>query len=108
MTKISEEQKKEILSQLPEWMVPEPGFKFLDEDDEQCIVLGWGSFRDFDIQGNVNYYDRKTRETQYHSIGSIVLIKSCLIIAAAYRGEFHLCSATKMNLKRCKPIEPIF
>jgi hypothetical protein len=81
----TQKAKDYVISLLPPWFRPEPGFRF-KWDGSNAVVVGWGGWRDFAIKGSVNI----GKETS--SVGDFVFREGSLIFSYEYKGEFHLTS----------------
>lgn len=70
------------------WIKPEPGFRFFDGDGDEMVVIGWGGWRDFEIDGTVtiNMGGKKTQ----HSLYDMKMMPPTLVGANLFKGEWHL------------------
>ena len=84
-----------------DWFKCEPGFRFLDQDGDEAIVIGWGGWRDTRCLGDINLCGG-VRKALYE----IRFNAPTLVCAYRYKGEHHLFDlAESEHLADIKPID---
>lgn len=91
---LSREEKRAILSKLPAFIDPVPGFKFV-WDNSVVIVIGWGGWRKWEHKGNVSYNDGK--DSFNATIGELHFKKAGLLGVYAYKGEWFMCDISELD-----------
>ena len=90
-----------------DWFRCEPSFRFLDSDDDECIVVGWGGWRKAETIGSLQLH--KNPEKGLHERYSVGLCElqfrpATLVGAYSYKGEQFLCSIPDLEgLEGLKP-----
>jgi hypothetical protein len=104
------ERKNEVRQIIREagldWFRCEPGFRFLDSDGAECIVIGWGGYRSAEALGSLQLYANEKAGTPRmgEALFSLEMHSATLVGAYLYKGEQHLCSIPDMeDLDKCQP-----
>ena len=108
----TEDDKKRAMGKLlgaglGDWFKPEPGFRFLDGDGAECIVIGWGGFRTAEPLGSFQLYANEKAGTPRmgEALYSLEFRPATLVGAYLYKGEHALMSIPDMEmLDECKPL----
>jgi hypothetical protein len=90
------------------WFKVEPGFRFLDCDGDECVVIGWGGFRKAEPLGSLTLYPNKDEgiiDRLGCALYSLKFHPATLVGAYLYKGEHHLLSIPDMErLNECRPL----
>jgi hypothetical protein len=99
------EVRKTIADAGLDWFRCEPGFRFLDADGDECIVIGWGGWREPDLLGALDLCpDEHHGHRRNHSLFTLQFKPATLVGAYSYKGEQCLMSIPDMEfLSCCKP-----
>jgi hypothetical protein len=103
----TDEHKSAALAKLKaagmDWIKPEPGFRFLDGDGDEMIVIGWGGWRDFVSDGAITV--SMGRKTTQYPIYDMKMMPPTLVGVNLYKGEWYLRDIPNMEmLDQCRPI----
>jgi len=71
----------------PSWFKLEVGFRFLDEDGDECVVLSSARYRDYDHPISVSFHDGNVMQ---RLTGFQMEMKPGYIYAYKYKNEWHL------------------
>jgi hypothetical protein len=106
----TDERKNEIRLLLNDagldWFRCEPGFRFLDGDGAECIVIGWGGYRCAEALGSLQIYANEKAGTPRmgEALYSLDFKPATLVGAYLYKGEQFLMSIPDMEmLFKCQP-----
>jgi len=104
---VTDADKRKIMLTLPEWLRPEPGFRFVDEGGDTYIVLGFGGWREWAYKGAVSLVSsNKDGSRVSHTICDLVFHPATLVGAMLYKGEFSIIDIVAMEgLDQCKPLQ---
>ena len=113
----TDERKAEIREKIREagladWFRCEPGFRFLDSDGAECIVIGWGGWRSDDPLGSLSLHPKTPltkgsglEDRHSFALYTLVFKPATLVGAYLYKGEHHLISIPDMEeLNKCLPL----
>jgi len=99
---ITDADKRKIMRVLPEWLKPEPGFRFVDESGDTYIVLGFGGWREWETQGNVFLAEQK----KHYQLAELNFKPPTLVGSMFYKGEFSIIDIVDLDgLDKCKPLQ---
>ena len=88
--------KVDMAAQLPSWFEPKAGFKFTDHDGDLCMIIGWGSRREPELE---------TVSTPFGALSGFKLnfLPCTLLHVVLYKGEWHLHETTEEALQDARP-----
>ena len=110
----TDERKREVIETLKaaglDWFSTQVGFRFLDDDGAECIVIGWGGYRTPEILGSLQLHpetplnDSGLSERVGLALFSMKMHPATLVGCYLYKGEQFLFSIPDMErLGECKP-----
>ena len=98
---VSDATERKIKSVLPDWLKTEPGFRFVDNEGDTYIVLGFGGWRKDEPMGHASMLKGDTFQ-----LTTLIFMPPTLVGAMLYKGEFSIIDIVAMEgLNECKPLQ---
>jgi hypothetical protein len=83
----------------PDWFKEEVGFCFLDDDNDLCVYLGCGGWRDTETLGDLQIYGKEG-----YALFTLNFMPADELVAYRYKNEWFIGKISD-HLDDCKPLK---